>query len=1128
MKTRRISRGGEGGHCCPGFSFPLLTSALAAGWILLFWLGGARLASAAEHLFVRVDSPGLLSERGNVWPLAWGDYDGDGYLDLYVPLSGPDWTPAVNRLYRNNGDGTFTLRTAEDAGPIVSDRDRSVGAFWGDVNNDGRLDLLVQVDVYSDDAPKLPLRLYLNHGGGRFGSVLAGALSGVYRLPGWGNLCDYDGDGWLDAFMGGDGRDPRDRYHMLFHGRGDAAFDRLREGELATQRITNGYANNSLWTDIDGDGDPDLLVANVGTRAHDFVYRNDGRGTFTRLTNSILETPNHRSFHIISADLDNDGDIDIVSAGDTTRIYLNDGAGNFTLSQDLIAYAGPKTGDYDNDGDVDLLLWAGEDVAQLYRNDGTGRFESVEEAFTVKGWLDQSPFVDYDNDGFLDAAGVGEDGTAWKIVLFRNQGNGNHWIKFRLTGTASNRSAIGAKVRVKATLGGQTVWQMRELFSWVLAEDGLRAHFGLGDATVVEEVRIEWPSGNTTTLTDLSVNQIVDVTESAWIRPARPVVTVNGAVSMTNVVSALSRQWYFDGQPLEGQTEHVLTLTNVQPRQAGRYSVVCQTAGGTETYYVYVRVLDHFTKVVEGEIATEEFGNDRAIWFDMDRDGWLDVFIPNDYDVRGLSDSLFRNLEGQGFVRVTDSPVTVRPIGSPGGAAADYDNDGWPDLFITRAGTSDLFRNLGGGQFVAVPAPYNLPSRQGYGSSWGDYDRDGHLDLLVAYSASAAVDREGLYRNNGDGTFTGMTAALVGSLLAEDAHSWDCSWRDIDQDGWPDALYGNLSGLRLHRNLRDGSFSRVASASLDRVQVSASFAWGDFDQDGDLDLFVTCWSSGPAGLYRNQGDFQFERVVAAGDLVGSQFAVDSFPAWGDYDNDGYLDLFVAVHDGTRPSGLYRNRGDGTFQRVDAGDLLTAGERRLYPVWVDVDNNGFLDLFIPCGDVVTEDFPPVRNPFFLNSGNGNSWLKVRLIGTTSNRDGIGAKIRVQATVAGRTLTQMTEVNGENGAPLLAHFGLGDAVRATSVRIEWPSGIVQKLANVGVNQTLTVTEPERIRLTFTPTAEGLRVTCHGLPNTRYVLQRSSDLKTWSTVSGLPDTDTDGAATAVVYPGTDGSRFFRVYKP
>lgn len=1087
--------------------------------------GGAGVV--ASDPFVRL--PALPTSAAVTWLPAWGDYDDDGDIDLVTANAGTLEDPGRTLgLYRNRGEGTFDVITGTVAGDVTRVVAVWVTPAWADLDDDGFLDLLATSSPLGGVTPP-PGAVFHNQGDGTFRQIGAGDFSGGRRglwimPPG-----DLNGDGTLDvlAIMDGAGESMH-----LYLGRGNGSFDRAKDTVFETRPVA---PNLNFWADYDFDGDLDIFVPDLsGARRQDLLFRNEGGGRFTVVEDSpLLRTPG-TTWHGAWGDYDQDGDFDcLLVKNGPPRLFRNDN-GVFapaTVEGMPDTAGGAYWVDFDNDALVDLYLDRGQASAStnsLLRNLGDGRYEHVTSVLTTTRARRQgSAWGDIDNDGFLDVVEMVPTGGT---RLYRNLGNTNHWLKLRLRGKSSNTTGIGATVKVRVTLDGRSLWQTQAVGGSTPGQGDLRPNFGLRDATTAEEVVILWPSGNVQTLVDVPANQILTVTEPVFFSPARPMATVNGGIAITHLGTATVRQWYFLGEPLPGETGATLMLPRVEASHAGRYSVVAQTADGTVTHHVPLRVDGTFTKLIDGELATEEFGNDQSIWFDRDRDGWLDVFIPNDYDYRGLSDSLFRNLGGREFLRITNSPVTVRPRGSTTASAADFDNDGWIDLFVNRTegGPGELFRNLDGSQFVAVPGPYNLPHGQGFVSSWADYDRDGDLDLLVAYGYADQADPEGLYRNDGNGVFTQLDASQVGTLLSDRFKTWDCSWRDVDADGWADALIGHTSGLRLHRNTGDGRFHRVASTSLHQVRITTGFAWGDADNDGDPDLFVVCHGAGPAGLYLNQGNFQFERVPVAGDLVGTEFNGIGNPAWGDYDNDGYCDLFVARYsaDGTQPSALYRNRGDGTFQRIEAGNLLTDGQRRVYPTWADIDNNGFLDLFINCGDFVVEEAPPVRNALFFNSGNGNGWLKVRLVGTTSNRDGLGAKVRVQATVYGRSLTQKTEITSEGGVPALAHFGLGDATQVSQVRIEWPSGIVQDLKNRPVNEVLTVTEPEVLRVTGVLTAEGLDLLCQGAPNTVYRFEGSANLRNWSSIATVTS-DAQGAATTTV-DRHNAAQFIRAVKP
>jgi len=1134
-------------RCAPSTDRAVRPPAPALLPLLLLLLTSAPVPTRAADLFVETSPPGWTNWIAFTWGPEWGDYDNDGYLDVFMARSLTiDVTgAATNLVYHNNGDGSFSQRLAPEIGPIASDRDVSVDGCWADANNDGYLDLLVvnEVDIAAGMS-LVPARLYMNRGNGTFTSVAAGALTRPHFAFGNGGWCDYDNDGWLDAFLCAAWGGNTHSTNVLVHGKGDGTFDLVTDNAIATERIARGscsfgaFSLDGAWGDLDGDGDVDLLVANYCLG--DFLYRNDGHGRFTRMTNNLLETDIIEATFTVMGDLDNDGDLDVAATGDGgTQVFLNQGDMNFVAGQELVPLAWPiLLSDYDNDGDIDILGVAfryQDGQVSLWRNDGKGTFQAVEEAFTRERarWAELS-WADYDNDGFLDMIGGRQDG---RNLLFRNQGNGNHWLKFRLVGTASNRSAIGAKIRVLTTADNPPVWQLREISSSDFPEDGLRAHFGLGDAPVAAEVRIEWPSGNVQTLTDVTADQILTVTEPVFFRPLQPVATLNGSVQITNTVVATARQWYFEGAPLEGQTGRVLALTNIQASQSGRYSVIAQTAAGPQTNHVYLRVLTQFTKILEGDIVTEEYGFNSLTWFDIDRDGWLDVYVPHDYDSRSVpSDSLFHNQRDGTFAKMPDGPLTLRVGSSIAGAAGDYDADGDLDIVVARgAGPAapnwqlDLLRNDGASAFqLSSSLPAMASTDQPMDAAWADYDRDGDLDLLVAKGADQPQN-DALLRNNLDGTFTAMTAEQAGNLVSDRSSTFMCGWIDYNGDGWPDALVQHFNGtMRLHRNNGNGTFSSVLAGSLTATRNDSGFSWGDYDNDGFPDLFAGMWDQGPARLHRNLAGTTFTNIVRAGDLTESKLGFRCQGVWGDYDNDGFLDLLVVgVND---PGALFRNRGDGTFQKVEVGNLVTDGIRRQPAVWVDYDNNGFLDLMVPCGDwVELPDILPQRCQLYRNNGNGNHWLKVKLTGTASNRDGIGAKVRVRTTLAGNSITQMREISGNSGfhgVPLLAHFGLGAATKAATVRIEWPSGIVQELSNVVSDQVLAVTEPALIKLTFARVAEGLRLEWRGEPNTFYRLQSSPALTAWGT-SQYITTDATGTASVTVVPDAT-AWFFRVFKP
>jgi hypothetical protein len=253
-------------------------------------------------------------------------------------------------------------------------------------------------------------------------------------------------------------------------------------------------------------------------------------------------------------------------------------------------------------------------------------------------------------------------------------------------------------------------------------------------------------------------------------------------------------------------------------------------------------------------------------------------------------------------------------------------------------------------------------------------------------------------------------------------------------------------------------------------------------------------------------------------------------SWGDYDNDGWLDIYYTGW-GTIPNGLLHNNRNGTFTEILMGSPVYDLGNRAVPCWTDYNNDGFLDLFVARGGEVNES-----NLLYRNNGNTNHWLKVKLDGRASNRSGIGARVRAQATINGQPISQMREISceGSHVNGLLAHFGLGDATTVTTLRIEWPSGIVQELPNVAANQFLTVVEsqgylgaaPQLSVVTNTASGLQLSITEPSAP-ARYALEASTNLVNWTKL--MARTSVGGTFNYTDPGATNYSRrFYRISVP
>ena len=420
-------------------------------------------------------------------------------------------------------------------------------------------------------------------------------------------------------------------------------------------------------------------------------------------------------------------------------------------------------------------------------------------------------------------------------------------------------------------------------------------------------------------------------------------------------------------------------------------------------------------------------------WGDYDNDGDDDLFVANS----GQSNRLYRNDNGF-FSDVTTSPLTDTGY-SCGSAWGDYDNDGDLDLYlVNNDGANKLYRNDGGSFTDVTTGPLGDTS-SGDGCAWGDYDNDGDIDLYITnyYQANK------LLRNDGGGTFTDVSAAP----LNDSGAGGGCAWGDYDNDGDLDLYAANYySGAnKLYRNDGGGTFVDATTSPLNDTNEGLAVAWGDYDNDGDLDLYLV--NNGQDNkLFRNDGGGAFSDVTS-GDLVGGGY--DFGWTWGDYDNDGDLDLYVST--GYCCNMLLRNDGGGTFTDDTTGPLGDATAYSIGTAFADYDGDGDLDIYV--ANAGTYDYSSLFRNLL---GYENNWIHVKVAGTSSNRAGIGARVRI---VTGRA-SQIREISGGSGMrsqdSLTAEFGLGSETTVDSLIVSWPSGSTDVVTDLAANQVVTVTE------------------------------------------------------------------------
>ncbi len=565
-----------------------------------------------------------------------------------------------------------------------------------------------------------------------------------------------------------------------------------------------------------------------------------------------------------------------------------------------------------------------------------------------------------------------------------------------------------------------------------------------------------------------------------------------------------------------------------------QYNCVETGFAGTGTIATDPMFRDTLSFVLEAGSSAIDAGNPNGTFDDFSRNGRSAAFpsrgtLRSDLGAFGGSDPSNPAcpgsfLKGYIFSKVLNSPVVNTPGDSRSVNWIDIDNDTDLDLFISNgpeAGENNfLYKNNGTGGFTAVTNdPIVQDGKPSDGATWGDYDNDGDIDCFVVnwYGINNLC-----YKNKGDGTFEQVTA---GNIVNDGGYSETASWGDYDNDGWLDLYVTNSDGdfkNFLYRNLHDGTFQKVSTGSpVTDAFASRSVNWTDFNNDGELDLFVTNESNQNENLYRNNGDGTFTKLSTGPLLTAVGKTMSS--SWGDYDSDGDLDVFLANDQGN--DGLFRNDGNETFFKITSGPVVTSGGNSFGSQWADVDNDADLDLF------VTNSFwgGPWKNFLFLNNGdgtftkntteipatdegwsygnafgdwdcdgdldlgvatcfnanqtdylyenhsaeNGNNWLEIKLLGTTSNRSAIGAKVRVTATTNGQQVTQLREISAQSGYcgqnQLSAHFGLADADSVT-MAVEWPSGLEQLFGNLAANHCLTLVEGQGISSVGQPPSSG----------------------------------------------------------
>lgn len=963
---------------------------------------------------------------------AWFDYDQDDDLDLYITMRSH-----ANLLYRNNGNGTFTEVAT------------TLGAQ--DINGDG------------------------------------GGVS----------IADFNNDGWPDIFLANANENV-----LLRNNNGSSFSDITANSGLGV--ALNSRSTTASWGDFDADGYLDLYIAqhtpvggpNQGATQKDFLFLNNRDETFTDVSASLpLADISGYGFVASWTDYDQDGDLDIFLVNDCnplstdpfestrTRIFRNDDGGNPTdwffneVSVDLgindcRSARGLAIGDYNRDGWLDYFYTNTGNYA-LWENSGNHSFNEVTATANIvnpnpsySAW--GSTFFDYDNDGLQDifvALGAENGNAPQPNQVFKNNGNGQFTEVANSIGMDHNgktRNIVYGDYDNDGDLDafilnyGQACALMRNdnnsgnHFLKVDLEGVYSNKEGIGST-----IKITTPDG---------ISQIFE-TRSGSNLGAGDQVDAHFGIGTNTSISELKVTW---------PSGIVQVFNNISA------DITFNITESNTTSFTNVNVQSGVEFLHDGSSFADMSVGTGAAWFDYDNDGYLDLYAT----MRTGANHLYHN-NGDGTFSELAAAMGLEDIANNGSgvAVADFDNDGWQDIYLCNGDWDKLYKNINGTSFQDVTAGSGLDASgtaRGNSASWGDYDDDGYLDLFISNHVPLdandpnATNQDFLFHNNGDGTFSDVSTLLTIDPNL-DGYGFIGGWTDYDKDGDLDILLVNDCNFspvpgshlstpnKLFRN--DGgtdplnwNFTEVSqSTGAADCRNGMGLAIGDYDRDG---YFDAAWSNiGPLALFKNNnGNFtNYAELSGMGGLVSTDYW-----SWGlsffDFDNDGWQDVIVSMGAMSQlptaiphPNHLYRNNGDGTFSEVAQSMNLDDINRTRNAIHGDYDNDGDLDLFVI-------NYGQRANLMRNDIDNTHHYLKVNLEGTTSNRDGIGSHLKLTMADGGIQYFETRSGSNLGGGDMIdAYFGLGTNTSATELEITWPSGIIQTIINPPVDQCLQIIEP-----------------------------------------------------------------------
>lgn len=490
-----------------------------------------------------------------------------------------------------------------------------------------------------------------------------------------------------------------------------------------------------------------------------------------------------------------------------------------------------------------------------------------------------------------------------------------------------------------------------------------------------------------------------------------------------------------------------------------------------------------FEKMNFENITTTLSSSRSANFIDVNGDGWDDIFFTNGLST-GEKNMLYINNANGTFTTITDGDIVEHSIRAVGASFADADNDSDLDGYVVTWGSGGqprrnyFYRNNGSGTFTFEPevAP-NLTYSET--ATWIDVNNDQLLDLYITNSAHSL--RNLYFENQGDGSFLQKTDLIITN---ESIPSRSVDWVDYDTDGDSDLFVTNEGNNKntLYRNDGPNHFTQITDLSIVQdFRNSMGSSWADIDNDGDFDLLITNYEQANQLFINNNGTF----VEQIDSEISAEITNSFGSTFGDIDNDGDLDLFIgnSYSDTHFTNAVFMNDGNGNFTKDISSSLATHEGWTYSAAFGDYDNNGWLDIILANNLNESQ-----TNSVFKNTGTGNNWVKIKCIGTDSNKSAIGAIVTITAVINGNSITQTRKVEASSGYAsqnsLTTHFGVGNAAGIQQIQIKWPSGLVENFSGLSINNIHNLTEGSGTLVLYEDNKSSFKIFPNPVKNTLFV--------------------------------------------